>query len=321
MSEENVILKVRTSPVSERPLSMLMEGELQAPVDNTGTYINHPNTGIQRLYTEKDFQNFLAANPEFLPAMTQFQEYLEDESVAAGILADINALEIQEDDLQGQITVLDEEKLDIDGDSKDNTVTFTEAVTDADIVSGETHSTFFGKIKKRFSVINIIITAFRAMFCAEYTNTVAYAIGDYVRKDDVLKRCTSSTTIGEAWSDAKWTTVTVMSEIRTINNNLTVVPGTITSTPFNSVNYYHYKSNGKAYIRFYGITNTTISGGTTAISGLFIPSASVTQLVFSMDSGGNMLATLLTLNTSGNISFSATIGSTRYLSFDFEYDI
>ncbi len=39
-------------------------------------------------------------------------------------------------------------KLEADGDSKDNTVTFTEATEDVDIVSGETHATLFGKILK-----------------------------------------------------------------------------------------------------------------------------------------------------------------------------
>lgn len=52
-------------------------------------------------------------------------------------------------------------KLDKTGDSKDNKVTFTEAVADADIASGDTHSTLFGKILKnlntlRESIYNIV---------------------------------------------------------------------------------------------------------------------------------------------------------------------
>lgn len=39
------------------------------------------------------------------------------------------------------------------GDASQTTATFTEAAQDADIVSGETLSTLFGKIKKRFSVL------------------------------------------------------------------------------------------------------------------------------------------------------------------------
>ncbi|GEM_PF-3281537 len=49
-------------------------------------------------------------------------------------------------------------KLDKTGDSKGNTVTFIEAVTDADIVTGENHATLFSKIKKRFSTIATTLT-------------------------------------------------------------------------------------------------------------------------------------------------------------------
>lgn len=44
-------------------------------------------------------------------------------------------------------------KLNKTGDSKDNTVTFTVATTDAEIISGEKHSTIFGKILKRFRML------------------------------------------------------------------------------------------------------------------------------------------------------------------------
>jgi len=44
-------------------------------------------------------------------------------------------------------------KLDKDGDSKDNTVTFEEAEVDDDIESGETHSTIFGKILKAIKTL------------------------------------------------------------------------------------------------------------------------------------------------------------------------
>lgn len=44
-------------------------------------------------------------------------------------------------------------KLDKDGDSKDNTVTFEEAQVDEDIESGETHSTIFGKILKAIKTL------------------------------------------------------------------------------------------------------------------------------------------------------------------------
>lgn len=39
------------------------------------------------------------------------------------------------------------------GDSKDNKVTFTEAITDVDIATGDTHATLFGKILKNFNTL------------------------------------------------------------------------------------------------------------------------------------------------------------------------
>lgn len=55
----------------------------------------------------------------------------------------------------------DMDYLSLTGDSKNNKVTFTEAVADADIASGDTHATLFGKILKnlntlRDSIYNIV---------------------------------------------------------------------------------------------------------------------------------------------------------------------
>jgi hypothetical protein len=53
------------------------------------------------------------------------------------------------------INIIDlrENKLDKTGDSKDNTVTFTESTEDLDIASGESHSTIFGKILKTLKTV------------------------------------------------------------------------------------------------------------------------------------------------------------------------
>ena len=56
-------------------------------------------------------------------------------------------------DTKGAIDELASEKLDKVGDAKDTTVTFTEAVTLANVVSGESQATLWGKIKKFFSFI------------------------------------------------------------------------------------------------------------------------------------------------------------------------
>lgn len=56
-------------------------------------------------------------------------------------------------DVVGAVNELDTEKLDKSGDSKDNSVTFTEASTDTDIISGEKHSVLFGKISKSIKTL------------------------------------------------------------------------------------------------------------------------------------------------------------------------
>ena len=56
-------------------------------------------------------------------------------------------------DVQGAIDELASEKLDKVGDAKDTTVTFTEAVTLANVNSGESNATLWGKVKKMFSFI------------------------------------------------------------------------------------------------------------------------------------------------------------------------
>ena len=63
----------------------------------------------------------------------------------------IDKLKLSE--LNGNFSDLNTNKLGKTDDSKDNTTTFTEAVTLANIASTESHATLFGKIKKFFSFI------------------------------------------------------------------------------------------------------------------------------------------------------------------------
>jgi hypothetical protein len=96
-------------------------------------------------------------------------------------------------------------KLDKIGDSKDCTVTFTEAATDEDIASGETHNTLFGKILKSIKTFRIAIT--------DLTN-------DKLDKTSVINNLT--TTIPGSALDAVQGQV-LQDEIDTINNSLTDV--------------------------------------------------------------------------------------------------
>jgi len=57
------------------------------------------------------------------------------------------------DELNANFVELNTGKLDKIGDSKDNTTTFTEATTLANIATTESHTALFGKIKKFFTFI------------------------------------------------------------------------------------------------------------------------------------------------------------------------
>lgn len=64
-------------------------------------------------------------------------------------------------------------KLDKDGDSRDNVVTFTEATTEADIVSGEKHSVLFGKILKSIKTFRSAIGTLSSLTTTVKTSLVA----------------------------------------------------------------------------------------------------------------------------------------------------
>lgn len=70
-------------------------------------------------------------------------------------------------------------KLNADDDGKNIKVTFTEATVDADIASGESHRTLFGKIKKRFSTIATTLTNINSALNGKAPTNHAVADGTY----------------------------------------------------------------------------------------------------------------------------------------------
>lgn len=70
-------------------------------------------------------------------------------------------------------------KLNKTGDSKDNTVTFIETTADADIITGESHATLFGKIKKRFSTIATSIASINTALSGKASNSHASTATTY----------------------------------------------------------------------------------------------------------------------------------------------
>ena len=55
--------------------------------------------------------------------------------------------------------------------------------------------------------------ATRNMVAGEYVNTAAYAVGDYVTRNRQLYRCKEAVAAGESWSSAKWSLVTIGTEL------------------------------------------------------------------------------------------------------------
>jgi len=208
-------------------------------------------------------------------------------------------------------------KLDKTGDSKDNIITSTIATTDSDIGDSETHQSIVSKTRKRFNVINTIITAFRAMFCAEYSASATYALGTYVRYLDVIYRNTTAITVGEAWNAAKWTATTVMGEITTVNNNLGII--TTMSTTEHVV--------GK-WIDGKNIYEKTINFGALPNNATKNVAYNITDLAFIISHNGFAKNTTTTLNfpcpshangygvqivfTGGNISMTAAVDQSSY---------
>jgi hypothetical protein len=90
---------------------------------------------------------------EYTPSQAAVEQavdtYMQNGLITNNLVATVPGTVL--DAVQGK--ALNDAKLDKTGDSKDNTATFTEAVADADIASGETHATLFGKILKSIKTL------------------------------------------------------------------------------------------------------------------------------------------------------------------------
>lgn len=118
----------------------LLPGELCITTDTGQCFFCYAPGNVKELATKKDLQEILTESPEAYNALQKLLEDLENnKDELTNILNDILSLK--------------ENKLDVTGDSCNNTVTFEEANNDEDIVSGETHAKIFGKILKSFKAL------------------------------------------------------------------------------------------------------------------------------------------------------------------------
>ncbi len=120
----------------------LVAGEMAVVLDQGKLYFCYGPGNTKQLLTEGDVQAILEASPEAYAALLLLISDLEgDPSEITNILSNISALQA--------------DKLNTNGDSLNVTTTFSEAGSDADIASGETHSTLFGKILKSIKELRI----------------------------------------------------------------------------------------------------------------------------------------------------------------------
>ena len=90
-------------------------------------------------------------------------------------------------DLVSSIMEVDTKKLSTNGDSSNNTVAFSEATLDEDIVSGDTHATLFSKIKKRLANILLnLANKFDKSNIANNLSTTAEGLALDARQGKVL---------------------------------------------------------------------------------------------------------------------------------------
>ena len=128
--------------------------------------------------------------------------------------------------------------------------TFTEATTLANVNSGESNATLWGKVKKMFSFIGTttlttfattITTAINELVkiaigtTLTYSASSTYALGAYTLYQGNLYRCITAITVGEAFNATKWIGVSIISDLlATKTASVKVVEYTITNKAMGS---------------------------------------------------------------------------------------
>ena len=59
----------------------------------------------------------------------------------------------------------------------------------------------------------VVDGALRDSVANEYSSSATYAIGDYCLHDGTLHECTQAITVGEAWDENHWASVSVMEKV------------------------------------------------------------------------------------------------------------
>lgn len=136
---------------------------------------------------------------------------------------------VEYDTYKQKVNDLELDKLDKNGDSKDNTVTFAIAETETDIVSGEKHSTLFGKIAKSISTFRSAIGVLASLSTVNKNNLVA-AINELASGKISITDITQTAETNSATKvPSSAVTNGLQTQVTTLNNNLAKQSGSQTS--------------------------------------------------------------------------------------------
>lgn len=103
-------------------------------------------------YTDTKINALVNGAPETLDTLKEVADAIESNATVVDALNSAIGTKANQTDVD---TALDG-KLDIDGDASDTTVTFTEAITRSNLVSGESSSTFWSKVAKWFADLKAV---------------------------------------------------------------------------------------------------------------------------------------------------------------------
>lgn len=127
----------------------LVPGEFAVTTDTGKLCYCYAPGSVKWLATAEDLQAILDSTPAAYVALQQ-------------CILDLNSNPSELTNILSNISGLQSGKLDKTGDSKDNTVSFTEASTDTDITTGDTHATLLGKILKSIKTLRASIEELHA---------------------------------------------------------------------------------------------------------------------------------------------------------------
>ncbi len=189
--------------------SKLKPREACVTTDTGEFYYCYAPGQVKKAATIEELQTILDASPEAFAALQQLIADLDnDPSELTNILSNISALQ--------------SDKLDKTGDSASNTVAFTEASTLANIATGETHATLFGKIKKFFSFISTTALTTTAQTITGAINELKAALSGKVNTSDIIQTTAVNNT---AKVPSSAVTYGLAQDINTLSNNTVATIG------------------------------------------------------------------------------------------------